>query len=76
MTMKAALAVLIALLTAGSAGQALAGGKPARVTRATVSEPVKDCARVNGRYGYYGNPFCTPAEQRVFDRWEARRLGR
>jgi hypothetical protein len=37
---------------------------------------VKDCTRLNGRWGYYGNPWCTPAEQLAFDRAEARRLGR
>ncbi len=36
----------------------------------------KDCTRFNGRWGYYGNPWCTPAEQRAFDLWEARRLSR
>ena len=35
--------------------------------------PLKDCTRVNGRFGYYGNPWCTPAEQRRFDRWMANR---
>lgn len=38
--------------------------------------PVKDCTRFNGRWGYYGNPWCTPAEQLAFDRAEARRFGR
>lgn len=38
--------------------------------------PLKDCTRLNGRWGYYGNPWCTPAEQRAFDVWEARRIER
>jgi hypothetical protein len=38
--------------------------------------PLKDCTRVNGRWGYYGNLWCTPAEQLAWDRAEARRLGR
>jgi hypothetical protein len=38
--------------------------------------PLKDCTRVNGRWGYYGNLWCTPAEQQAWDRAEARRLGR
>ena len=38
--------------------------------------PVKDCTRFNGRWGYYGNPWCSPAEQQAFDRAEARRLAR
>jgi hypothetical protein len=37
--------------------------------------PVKDCTRINGRWGYYGNPWCSPAEQQAWDRAEARRLG-
>ncbi len=35
--------------------------------------PLKDCTRVNGRYGYYGNPWCNRLEQLRWDRWEARR---
>ena len=38
--------------------------------------PLKDCTRFNGRWGYYGNPWCTPAEQRAFDRWEAHFIAR
>jgi hypothetical protein len=34
---------------------------------------VKDCTRLNGRYGYYGNPWCTPREQARWDRWQATR---
>ncbi len=34
----------------------------------------KECTRLNGRVGYYGNPWCTPAEQRAWDVWDARRL--
>jgi len=33
--------------------------------------PPKDCTRLNGRFGYYGNPWCTPVEQRLWDRWIA-----
>jgi hypothetical protein len=35
--------------------------------------PLKDCTRLNGRWGYYGNPWCTPAEQLRWDRWDAQR---
>ncbi len=34
---------------------------------------IKDCARINGRYGYYGNPWCTPREQARWDKWSARK---
>jgi hypothetical protein len=43
---------------------------------ARTAPPLKDCTRVNGRWGYYGNPWCSPAEQQAWDRAEARRLGR
>lgn len=36
--------------------------------------PLKDCTRLNGRNGYYGNPWCTPAEQKRWDRWQAQRM--
>ena len=35
--------------------------------------PLKDCTRLNGRWGYYGNPWCSPAEQLRWDRWDAQR---
>jgi hypothetical protein len=35
--------------------------------------PIKDCTPFNGRWGYYGNPWCTAAEQARWDRWDARR---
>jgi len=50
-----------------------AGAEGYRVYKATREQPVKDCTRFNGRWGYYGNPWCTPAEQDRWDRWDARR---
>lgn len=45
--------------------------------RRNVQEaPLKDCTKFNSRYGFYGNPYCTPEEQARFDRWEARKLNR
>lgn len=35
--------------------------------------PIKDCTRLNGRFGYYANPWCTAAEQARWDRWSARK---
>jgi hypothetical protein len=46
--------------------------KPAR--QAALEQPLKDCTRYNSRYGFYGNIWCTPAEQNRFDRWDAARL--
>ena len=46
--------------------------KPARQAR--LEQPPKDCTRLNGRYGYYANPWCNAAEQNRFDRWDAARL--
>jgi len=48
-----------------------ASAKGYRGYKATRDTPVKDCTRINGRYGYYGNPWCTPAEQARWDRWSA-----
>lgn len=42
--------------------------------QAARAAPLKDCTRVNGRMGYYGNPWCTEAEQARWDRWDARRV--
>ncbi len=49
-------------------------GTPSASRKAAPAAPVKECTRFNGRVGYYGNPWCTPAEQARWDRYEARRL--
>ena len=71
MRQATALAVLL-LLTAGIAIPAEAR----RGARTWNSPPVKDCTRINGRMGYYANPWCTPAEQARWDRWDSRRTQR
>lgn len=64
-----------ALFAAGSASAE--GYRDYKAQRDYVrTAPVKDCTRVNGRWGYYGNPWCTPAEQDRFDRWSAARWAR
>jgi hypothetical protein len=63
---------LVITLVAIAASPSYAGRKSARTAQ---PPPIKDCTRLNGRWGYYGNPWCTPAEQLAFDRAEARRLG-
>ena len=40
--------------------------------RAWQQAPLKDCTRINGRWGYYGNPWCTKAEQDAWDRATSR----
>lgn len=40
--------------------------------RTWQAAPVKDCTRLNGRWGYYGNPWCTKAEQDAWDRATSR----
>ena len=69
------LALLAALIVAG---QASAGGYRAqKVARADVyAGPIKHCTRLNGRSGYYGNPWCNAREQAQWDRWDAKRLVR
>ena len=54
---------------------ALAGGAR-HGERGYSAYPLKDCTRINGRWGYYGNPWCTAREQDAWDRFEARRHGR
>lgn len=43
------------------------------VRQALNTTPVKECTRLNGRVGYYANPWCTPAEQLRWDKWETTR---
>ena len=39
--------------------------------------PIKDCTRFNGRFGYYGNLWCTEREQLIWDlHTSGRRFGR
>jgi hypothetical protein len=68
------------LLVLLGAGVAMAGAASAeeyrayKASRAYVREaPVKDCTRFNGRFGYYGNPWCSPREQAAWDAWSDRR---
>ena len=66
----------LALLVATMAAAGTADAAKSKSVRPSEPVVVKDCTRLNGRSGYYGNPWCTPAEQAAFDRAEARRLGR
>jgi hypothetical protein len=66
----------IALLVAIGAASAVPSAANDRRQARNPAPPAKDCTRLNGRYGYYDNPWCTPAEQRAWDRAEARRLPR
>lgn len=68
---------IVALAAASTAFAGPAGAEGwhrAHKSRHYVREArIKDCTRLNGRWGYYGNPWCTPAEQARWDRWDARR---
>jgi hypothetical protein len=68
--MPAKFAFFLSLLTALIACSVAEAGN---VRRYYAEAPVKDCTRLNGRWGYYGNPWCTPSEQLRWDRWDARR---
>jgi hypothetical protein len=59
--------VLLAAILASGAAEAN------KARRYYADPPIKDCTRINGRWGYYGNIWCTPAEQLRWDRWQARR---
>jgi hypothetical protein len=60
----------LASASVGDRHGVLAGGlkRPAGLV-----PPPKDCTRINGRYGYYANFWCSESEQRAWDLWEARR---
>jgi hypothetical protein len=64
----------LALLGAGLSGEAIAKNDRGQRARPDVRyTPPKDCTPINGRYGYYGNPWCSPGEQAAWDRWSAGR---
>jgi hypothetical protein len=69
-------AATLVAVTLSAAPMAVAGADAgSRVPRQVADERApKDCTRFNGRYGYYGNPWCTPEEQARWDRWDAQRL--
>ncbi|HRY07642.1 MAG TPA: hypothetical protein P5114_11020 [Hyphomicrobiaceae bacterium] len=74
-------AIILACLFASSAhARSLDHGRwkrgHASGERHKAPPPRKDCTRINGRWGYYGNPWCSPAEQRAFDIWDAQRIER
>jgi hypothetical protein len=71
--MRAACIMMAATAVLSSPAAADRGTAPAS-RKAVPAAPIKDCTRFNGRFGYYGNPWCTPAEQARWDRYEARRL--
>lgn len=69
-------AFTICLLAAGAVLFAVTAADAKRRPSGTwqPAPAVKDCTRLNGRFGYYGNPWCTKAEQDAFDRATSRRL--
>jgi len=68
--MPAKFVFFLSLLTALIAYSVAEAGS---VRRCYAEALFKDCTRLNGRWGYYGNPWCTPSEQLRWDRWDARR---
>jgi hypothetical protein len=75
-----AYALAVMALTPLHAKAVHAGGATAQAgTRHDLRQIApKDCTRLNGRVGYYGNPWCNAAEQRAWDLWVERgrdRLG-
>jgi hypothetical protein len=59
--------VLAGVITALSLGwaSAEAGGRQAK--RWHTERVVRDCTPINGRYGYYGNPWCDTGSSRPPD---------
>jgi len=73
LSLRAAIAAILAVSALPPAALA-ERGRTTAVRQPLVSPPVKDCTRINGRIGYYANPWCSPAEQERWDRWEAARV--
>lgn len=71
-TFGAALAA-IALTIGGCADQSQ---QALVLGQAETAKPPKDCTRYNGTFGFYGNRWCTAAEQEAWDRWEASQVKR
>lgn len=70
---KNIIALFAGLAVVGLTGTANANEAANEGQRNTVREaPIKDCTRLNGRFGYYGNPWCTPEEQARWDKWSAK----
>ena len=67
MTIRVGLIAFLAAIFAISAAHAN------QARRYNADPPIKDCTRINGRWGFYGNFWCSPAEQLRWDRWQARR---
>ncbi|KWT65836.1 hypothetical protein APY04_2683 [Hyphomicrobium sulfonivorans] len=70
--MLRSLSLIIAALIAAPVLTVNADARPQKAVR-NHAPPVKDCTRINGRSGYYGNPWCTPSQQRAWDRATSRR---
>jgi len=68
--------VFVLALLAAAAMPGVAADARGKQWGKLAEAPLKDCTRLNGRWGYYGNPWCSPAEQLRWDRWDAQRFGR
>jgi hypothetical protein len=56
------LVLTAALLASAAAGMAGANRKPVRAVAVK-----RDCTPINGRFGYYGNPWCDTGSYRMED---------
>jgi hypothetical protein len=74
--LRAIICICTALVIAAFAMPRASADARGKARRAYADTPTKDCTRLNGRWGYYGNPWCSPAEQLRWDRWDGRRAGR
>jgi hypothetical protein len=73
MSIRVGLVAFVAAILALDAMGAIGTAHANKARRYNADPPIKDCTRINGRWGYYGNFWCTPAEQLRWDRWQARR---
>ena len=62
--------LLVAVLTTAALAAGLVATAEAAARRVKANAPVaapRDCTPVNGRYGYYGNPWCDAGSYRQVD---------
>lgn len=73
--LAAAIAVLVTNQAAAFGIKPVAGVRAADVVtiaKRQRAQMPKDCTRYNGRHGFYGNIWCTEAEQRAWDIYTSR----
>ncbi|HPG89159.1 MAG TPA: hypothetical protein PLD46_05865 [Hyphomicrobium sp.] len=59
--------LLVAVLTTAALAAGLVASAEAGQRRVKATPAPRDCTPINGRYGYYGNPWCDTRSYRLED---------